>query len=160
MAKNILKKIVAVSMAVVAVVGCALSTPAEAKAKSDEYQTKIRMYEYFCADFALTQNIYLSTNMKTLSKYIDADQEILRLMMMDYTELENECKRWNALANQKITDNTVKFEFDGYEIDQEYIKDWGINDGMAERWAYNMRSFELHHILMAEVYYYSGKDVR
>lgn len=159
MVKNILKKVVAVSMAVVAVVGCALSTPAEAKAKSDEYQTKIRMYGTH-PDFCLTQNIYLRANMKTLSKYIDVDQEILRLMMMDYTELENECKRWDSLANQKITDDTVKFEFDGYEIDQEYIKDWGINDGMAERWAYNMRSFELHHILMAEVYYYSGKDVR
>lgn len=159
MAKNILKKVVAVSMAVVAVIGCALSTPAEAKEKSDEYQTKIRMYENG-NNFALTQNIYLSVNMKTLSKYIDADQEILRLMMMDYTELENECKRWDSLANQKITDDTVKFEFDGYEIDQEYIKDWGINDVMAESWAYNMRSLELHHILMAEVFYYSGKDVR
>ena len=160
MVKDILKKVVAVSMAAVTVIGCALSTPVEAKVKSDEYQTKIRMYEYFGADFALTQNIYLSTNMKTLSKYIDADQEILRLMMMDYTELENECKRWDALANQKITDNTLKFEFDGYEIDQEYIKYWGINDVVAESYAYNMRSLELHHIIMAEVYYYSGEDVR
>lgn len=159
MVKNILKKVIAVSMAVVAVVGCALSTPAEAKAKSDEYQTKIKMYTSLNS-FALTQNIYLSYNMKTLSKYIDADQEILRLMMMDYTELENECKRWDALANQKITGNTAKFEFDGYEIDQEYIKDWGINNVVAESYAYNMRSLELHHILMAEVFYYSGKDVR
>jgi hypothetical protein len=160
MVKNILKKIVAVSMAAVTVIGCALSTPVEAKAKSDEYQTKIRMYEYFGADFALTQNIYLSTNMKTLSKYIDVDQEILRLMMMDYTELENECKRWDSLANQKITGNTTKFKFDYYEINQEYVDYWQIDDANMEGLAYHMRSYELHHILMAEVYYYSGKDVR
>lgn len=160
MVKNILKKVVAVSMAVVAVVGCALSTPAEAKAKSDEYQTKIKMYNTTAPSFGLTQNIYLSTNMKTLSKYIDADQEILRLMMMDYTELENECKRWDSLANQKITGNIAKFEFDGYEINQKYIDVLQVSDDQAEMWAYNMRTYELHHILMAEVYYYSGKDVR
>lgn len=159
MVKNILKKVVAVSMAVVAVVGCALSTPAEAKAKSDEYQTKIKMYTSLNS-FALTQNIYLSYNMKTLSKYIDADQEILRLMMMDYTELENECKRWDSLANQKITGNTTKFKFDYYEINQEYVDYWQIDDVNMEGLAYHMRSYELHHILMAEVYYYSGKDVR
>lgn len=160
MAKNILKKIVAVSMAVVAVVGCALSTPAEAKAKSDEYQTKIRMYEYFGADFALTQDVYLSDSMKRLSKYIDADQEILRLMMMDYKELENEGKKWDALVNQKKPDNVEAFRSNFYDYDYDYIQKWQIDDVWAEGLAYNMRSIMLRYILVEEIYYYTGKDLR
>ena len=159
MVKNILKKVVAVSMAVVAVVGCALSTPAEAKAKSDEYQTKIKMYTSLNS-FALTQNIYLRDSMKRLNKYIDADQEILRLMMMDYKELENEGKKWDALVNQKKPDNVEAFRSNFYDYDYDYIQKWQIDDAWAEGLAYNMRSIMLRYILVEEIYYYTGKDLR